>query len=933
MNTFGLGLVLNFTDNASAGMSRVSQTFNQMNGLASQMVDHSNSAALAIMSLAATGMTLTMVGDQLSDIGSSIIGLFTTISQSVIDTGMTMMGFRMQLQALYGEDSYEQKMKEIQQFAKNSVFEVQGLMRAVTIMKAVGIEAMDEITTSSGEHTQKLLDYASDIAAMFPHMKNVYGTGVNAAMGALKEYIAEGNALSLKRGAGLDITGILGEEKGATIEERTRQIADLVEQLGIVGYTRNLRGTPTQQLAKMQDIIFNTMAAISDSGVFDKYTQLLTKLATWLDNLSEDTERYNAIVSIMGDTITSVLNPLESMLDYALKIADAVIDWAVEHPKLAKGILLVVASVGAFLLVAGQLLKFSGSIFLITSSFMQMSNLAKNGISIFNVFGRSIGVFVSKFIPFIAVAGLAYTVWDKNLFGIRDSTKQVFEEIMTIWSLTSDAFADNALSEEDFLKAKDLGILPFIESLLDLKYLWGMFTQGFKDGFNNVFTVIDTFVGKIAPVEGVVYNLTNKVGEFLKGIFNVKEDSDVWTKVGEAFGTIAGALAVAIPLIMGAVKAFGLVKGVIMLLTSPIGLVALAIAAVVAAIVGLKYAWDNNLGGIQEKAKVVFESIVGFYNAYIAPLVDKIATFVGTIITIVSNLWESWLKPIFTQIGGFISRLWENSLQPFLQKLSSFIGSVVRFVGMVVNVLLDLWNNVLAPIVNWLVTVLAPIVNGVVQVILGVIEYIYTTISDIIGGILTVLGGILDFITGIFTGSWDLAWQGIRDIFGGIWETISGIVKGVINAIILGINTFISAVYSVIASVVNGLGSIVESLGDLIGLDWGWEIPKTPPQIPYLADGGKVTDKVTAVIGEGQDDEVVLPLNNEVFSEIARGINNNKPGNAQPPTQNDYSVTFSAGSIVIQLVNATEAELERAADKLMRIIERKQQLKAMATRA
>lgn len=933
MNTFGLGLVLNFTDNASAGMNRVSQTFNQMNGLANQLVDSSDHAALAIMSLSATGMSLTMVGDQLSDVGSSIVGLFTTISKSVIDVGGQMQGFRMQLRALYGEDSYEQKLQDIKSYAQSSVFEVKSLMSAVTVMKAVGIEAMEDITTSSGKHTQKLLDYASDIAAMFPNMRNAYGTGVEAAMGAMKEYIAEGNAMSLKRGAGLDITGLLGEEKGATIEERTRQIADLVEQLGIAGYTASLVGTPTQQLSKIQDTLFNIMSDISDSGVYEKYTQLLTKAATWVDNLSKNTERYNAIVSIVGDTITAVLTPLESLLDYAIKIADAILDWTVEHPKLAKGILITVAAIGALLLVGGQILKFSGSIFMITSAFMQMSTLASSGVSIFNVFGRSIGIVVSKFIPFLAIAGLAYLVWSKNLFGIRDVVKQVFGELSTIWSLTTDAFSDNTLSEENYLKARDLGILPFIEALLDMKYLFGLFADGFKAGFDKVFDTIDKFAGKMTPVTGALHDITGKVGEFLKVIFNVKDDSDVWTKIGEAIGVVVGALAVVLPIIIGVTKAFSLISAVASFFTSPLGLVVLAIVAVIGAIVALKYAWDKNLGGIQEKAKVVFENILGFYNKYLAPFIDRVVTFVGTIITIVKNLWDSWLKPIFIQIGGFLSRIWTEVLSPFLQKLGSYMGSVVRFVWMIINAVLILWNNVLAPIVNWLVTVLAPIVNGVVQIILGAIEWVYTTITDIVGGILTILGGVLDFITGIFTGDWELAWQGICDIFGGIWETLVGIVTGVVNGIILVINTLISTLYSVLASVVNGIGGLIEGAADFLGFeDVSLSIPETAPQIPYLEHGGKVTEAVTAVIGEGKDDEVVLPLNNQVFSEIARGINNNRPVSAQP-VQNDYSVTFSAGSIVIQLANATDAELEKAAEKLMKIIERKQQLKAMAVRA
>ena len=50
-------------------------------------------------------------------------------------------------------------------------------------------------------------------------------------------------------------------------------------------------------------------------------------------------------------------------------------------------------------------------------------------------------------------------------------------------------------------------------------------------------------------------------------------------------------------------------------------------------------------------------------------------------------------------------------------------------------------------------------------------------------------------------------------------------------------------------------------------------------------------------------------------------------------TKNDYSVTFSAGSIIIQLANTSDSELEKSAEKIMKIIARKQQLRAMAVRA
>jgi hypothetical protein len=114
--------------------------------------------------------------------------------------------------------------------------------------------------------------------------------------------------------------------------------------------------------------------------------------------------------------------------------------------------------------------------------------------------------------------------------------------------------------------------------------------------------------------------------------------------------------------------------------------------------------------------------------------------------------------------------------------------------------------------------------------------------------------------------------------------------------------------------------------------------------VPQLAEGGVVNRPMLAEIGE-DGEEAVVPLekNTEWIDKVADKVaprivtSQQQQGITSPTTEkqevhNDYSVTFSAGSIVIQLSNATDAELERAAEKLMRIIERKQQLKRMAVR-
>ncbi len=559
MNSFGLGLVLDFVDRATPGMNNASQSFNNMSVSADNMAASVNNSATAIASIA---YSLSMVGNTLESVGLGITSLFTNATKTIIDTGTRMQQYRMQLSALYGGvEEGEKVLQEIQQYAMTSVFNIESLIPAVSMMKTVGIEALDEVTTSSGKATQKLLDYASDIAAMIPNMRNVYGTGVQAAMGAMKEYIAEGNALTLKRSAGLDILGILGEKKGATPEERTQQIADLVEELGILGYTTNLVGTPTQRLSNLQDALFNSLMKIADSGVFEVYVGLLEKLSNWVYSLVSNEETFNIITGVIADTVSTLLLPLNKLLDWFIEFSDTTIAWIKEHPVLTRNILLTVAALGVLLTFGGKFLQLLSSI-----------AFAANGLSMLKMFptlisslGNAFLFTTGKILPFIALAGIAYFAWQYNLFGIRDLFTNVFGDLTALIQILGDAWSDNTLSEENFIKAKNLGILPLIESILQLKYYWDFFIDGFKTGFSEFFEGLAQSLSWLKVIGIDVMDLASRVGKFLKDLIGIGKE-DTWTAIGEAVGKIAG-IAVSLLSVYEVLKLFGGLSGSLNLLS------------------------------------------------------------------------------------------------------------------------------------------------------------------------------------------------------------------------------------------------------------------------------------------------------------------------------------------------------------------------------
>lgn len=1018
MNSFGLGLILNFTDNATAKMNSASQAFERMNGLAGEISSNSIIAGNSIQALTTASYGLSIVGDQVLSIGNSLFSVFSGLSNTVIQTGTSILSARTTLNTLFtSAEEGEKAFQWAKDFSKSSIFNFEDLLPTMTMMKAVGIDVRDEISATSGA-VQNLLEYASDLAAVFPDMSNMYGTGIQAAMGALKEYISEGNALSLQRGAGLDITGILDEEKGSTIEERSRQVADLIEKLGIMGMTANMAGTPMQRLSNIQDVWFNMLTEISDSGVFDKYSQMVEKISEYIFSIPD--EELTVISTTIANAIMSMMEPIDYAIDLVIGLADSLRNLIKENPGLAEFVLKVAALSGILLVALGSVLKFSGSIFLLVSSISQFSAFFNSGISLVTLFGNAFSILTLKVIPFAALAFVVYKVWTENLFGLRDAVSNIFKDIGDLFSLTIDAFNDYTLSEDNFNRAKDLGILPFIESILQLKYHWGFFVDGFKNGIDTVFNQVELFFGKLEPAKNLVFDLANRVGEF----FNLSTGegmTDTWSRIGSTIGIVAGALTILIPVIKVAM-------GLFTLLSNPIG-IAISLISI------LFVAWNNNFLGIQETTSQVIDYVVQLFNnlwTWISPVVEAIGNLFNSIFESVSNsgimgtfsmigvmlvplfknLWSiikdlasvvmilfdafkvygtevinmvstylvpvwseaskriadlfgvvvtvfsmivSAIKPIISNIVGWISKMWNSWGK-------DFVGGIVKIFGQVRNILstigLIIFDYVLKPFISVVTTIIAfvlPILSAAGKTLVDGFMNMVDAVGGFVTGIITAISGILDFIIGVFTGNWEMAWNGVKDIFTGIWDAIVSVFKGIVNGIITGLNSLINGINLVqVPDWVPGIGGMGINIPNIPYLNTGGEIkeegvsylhpnevvlnsPTTAGLTSFLNDYQSAKNNVvypeSTGSQENEEEEITIefPDDSSGTTPVLRDQNGNN-NTSSPNNHYDYSVVFSPGSIVIQATKLSDAELEQAATKLMEIIERKQKLRSMAVR-
>mgnify|MGYP002640362491 CR=1 FL=1 len=281
-------------------------------------------------------------------------------------------------------------------------------------------------------------------------------------------------------------------------------------------------------------------------------------------------------------------------------------------------------------------------------------------------------------------------------------------------------------------------------------------------------------------------------------------------------------------------------------------------------------ATDNILKPAFERAETaasdIMDGVKNSWNEHGEEILSNFEGFKSQLRTVWNSIYEDVIKKSADNIGKKWDELWEKHLGPLASKITYFGGAISEVVSM-------MWNQILMPFVTWIVGKFGPPITNVINGIMGVVESIWGLISTVVSTIIGYLNGLLTFVSGVFSGDWEKAWNGIKLMFAEVWNGNWQIVKGTINLIIDALNLLWTAIYNVAKGIVDGIGGIAGAIGDVFGQDWHFSMPEEPPLIPKLASGGLAYGPTLAMIGEGRDREAVLPLNQSVYAEIAKGIN------------------------------------------------------------
>jgi len=363
---------------------------------------------------------------------------------------------------------------------------------------------------------------------------------------------------------------------------------------------------------------------------------------------------------------------------------------------------------------------------------------------------------------------------------------------------------------------------------------------------------------------GIVRELTNAALPMLQSFldFILEHMPQIQSVLSSVFDTLSGVVAAVLPLLMQLVE--GALPPIIDLLMQV----------------------------ANEVLPPVISLITDIIQAVLPPLIDLFSTVIQTILPPVIDLLKFIINTILPPFIELFTKIINTVLPPLMELFKTIIDTLLppiidlfkQIIDAILPPLIDLFNvfidTVLPPlmeliteIVNVILPPLLAIFNELAGIVLPLVITVFESLVPIIEPIMNAISAVIKTVLALIKGDWEGAWNGIKEFFSNIWDAICKALEGfgkIFGEIFEGIKKVVLGIWDgIVNNIKNNINNIIKLVNAFIGglnklqvPDWvpgvggkGINIPK----IPLLAEGGEITQKGHAIVGEAGPELLELP--------------------------------------------------------------------------
>lgn len=417
------------------------------------------------------------------------------------------------------------------------------------------------------------------------------------------------------------------------------------------------------------------------------------------------------------------------------------------------------------------------------------------------------------------------------------------------------------------------GVIPGIKAVMPLFGKLGDLIgkalptlTGFASGASAAFAPLASAVtGKVLPaVQSLGQYFVSKLGPIYQQVFGIIRTT-VLPILSSLAQFIGGQLVPAVVKIYSAIA-----KQLRPVLDAFYGVVQTRVLPAVQLLLAKFREWQPTIQKVIGVVVLVVGKILEFAAAILGKVLPVAIKFAGWLITVlVKNLISTvtTVAKVIKAIGDFAVGCYNTGVA-----VVNFAKGVIKWVGNIGSTWTKIWNGakaLVSSVISSAKTTASNGLNAVVKFFQGLPARVAqfaknmgaagkNLATSVVNGIRNNIGAAASAVTS--------AVSGIPGKIAGYAKGFANAGRGLINNFVSGmrgagglVSDIAGNVWSAVRSLLNSaIGKINAALSFKIGIPGG-SININPPDIPYLAGGGRATGGTLAMIGEGREPETVLP--------------------------------------------------------------------------